>query len=105
LRRARGKSLLHEVPTRGVEWPSGARLAYGSKRSKPQRHSEDAQIVVVDPVSEPGVTDLIEPLELVEADGIAVWHKDAVEGDSQTRLAKRCDFFCLTEQLRSCGDQ
>src|SRR5262249_4147149 len=88
LRCARGKSLLHEVAPRGVECPSGARLAYGSKRSERQGHSEDAQIVVVDLVSEPSITDLIEPLELVKADGIAVWHKDAVEGDSQARLAK-----------------
>jgi len=103
LRRAHGETLAHEVATRGVECASCAGLAHGSKCSNRERYSEDAEIVVVDLVPEPGVADLVEPLELVEGDGISVGHEDAVERDGQTCLAKRFHLLRFTEQLRSCG--
>src|SRR5882757_6202680 len=63
------------------------------------------EIVVVDLIPQAGITYLVEPLELIQADRITIRHDEAVEGDSKPRLAERIDLLRLTENLRSSGNQ
>src|SRR5208283_5636957 len=79
LRGALREPLTHEVATSCVECASGSGFADGSKCSNRKRDTENAEIVVIDLIPQPGVTDLVEPLELVEADGIPVGHEHAME--------------------------
>jgi hypothetical protein len=55
--------------------------------------------VVVDLVPQAGVADLVESLELVEADGIPVGHEHAMEDDGQACLAEGVHLLGFTEQL------
>ena len=55
--------------------------------------------MVIDLVPQPGVAGLVEPLELVEADGIAVGHEQPMEHNGQTRLAERVDLLRFTESF------
>src|SRR5260370_18296914 len=102
---ADSEALAHEVPTGCVECASGAGFADSSKRSHRQGDSEDAKVVVVDLVSETGVADLVEPLELIEADGIPVGHEHAMEHDGQTCLPKGVNLLGFAQQLRACRYQ
>ncbi len=80
-RRLRGalcESLAHEVGARCVERTSGSRFGDGSQCADREGHSEDAEIVVIDLIPQPRIADLIEPLELIEADGISVGHEQAM---------------------------
>ena len=83
----------HDKRTRGVGFRHGSESANG------QRDSEDAEIVVVDLVSETGVTDLVEAFELIEADGIAVRHEHAMEEDGETCLAEGVHLLGFAQQL------
>jgi len=95
------ESLAHEVATAGGE--SAARSAFrdGSQATDRQRDPEDAEVVVVDLVPQSRIADLVEPLEPVETDGIAVGHEHAMEQDGQTHLAEGVHFSGFTQQLRS----
>ena len=77
----------------------------GSESADGERYSEDAEIVVVDLIPQAGVADLVEPLELIEADGIPVRHEHAMEDDGQTGLAEGVHLLRFTEQLRTCRNQ
>ena len=79
--------------------PAGSAFGDGSESADRERNTEDAEIVVIDLVPQAGVADLVEPLELVEADGIAVGHEHAMEHDGQTRLAEGVDFLGFPEKL------
>ena len=46
----------------------------GSESPDGQRHPKDAEVVVVDLIAQPGVADLVEPLELIEANRIPIRH-------------------------------
>jgi hypothetical protein len=61
--------------------------------------------VVVDLIAEAGITYLVEPLELVQADGITIRHDEAMKRDGEPRLAERIDLLRLTQNLRSGGNQ
>ena len=99
LRGALRESLAHEVGAGRVEGTSGSRFRNGSESANRQRHSEDAEIVVVDLIPQPGVADLVESLELIEADGISVGHEHAMEHDGQTCLAEGVHLFRFSQQL------
>ena len=77
----------------------------GSESADRERDSEDAEIVVVDLIPQPRIADLIEPLELIEADGIAIGHEQAMEHDGQTCLAEGVHLLGFTEQFGACGNQ
>ena len=83
----------------------GSAFRNRSERTDGERNTEDAEIVVIDLVPQTGVADLVESLELIEADGIAVGHQDAMEDDRETRLAEGVDFLGFTKQLRACGNE
>src|SRR5580704_15257274 len=68
------KSLPHQVGTGCVKGACYSAFRDGSYRSDRQRDTEDPQVVVIDLVPQARVADLVEALELVEADGIAVRH-------------------------------
>ncbi len=56
-------------------------------------------------VAETCVSDLIHPFELVEADGIPVWHDEPVKRDSKLRLTERVHPLCFSENLRAGRNQ
>jgi hypothetical protein len=57
------------------------------------------KIVIVHLVAECGFADLIEALELVEADRQAVRHDQSMEYDGKALLAKRLNFLRFAEDL------
>ncbi len=105
LRGALRESLAHEIGTGCVERACRSSFGDRSDRSDGERHTEDAEIVVVDLVPQAGVADLVEPLELVEADGISVRHEQAMEHDGETCLAEGVHLLGFAEQLRACRNE
>src|SRR6266478_6825722 len=99
------KSLPETVGSRLAQDPSGANLRHGSECANRQRGAEDAEIVLVDLIPQAGITYLVEPLELIQADGITVRHDEAMKHDGKPRLAERIDLLRLTQNLRSGGNQ
>src|ERR1700719_1243504 len=51
--------------------------------------AEGRDIVLVHLITKAGVPDLVQANELVEAVRAAVWHQEAMEPDSKTRLSER----------------
>src|SRR5712671_5451585 len=88
LRGTRCKSLAHEFTSRRSSNAASACLGDRSKSADGQRHTENAEIVVVCLIAQTGVADLVESSELVEADGITVGHDEAVEDNGKPRLAR-----------------
>src|SRR5271156_5028513 len=93
------ESLAHEVKTGCVERPGCSGLGNSSESADRQRYSEDAEIMVVDLIPQASVADLVESLELIEADGISVGHEHPMENDGQTCLAEGVHLFRFTQQL------
>ena len=83
--------------------PAGSAFSDRAEGADGERCAEDAQIVVVDLVAQPGVADLVEALELVEADGIAVRHEQAMEHDGEACLAEGVDLFRFAENFDPAG--
>ena len=104
LRRRLRESLAHEVGIRCGERTRGPCLANGSESANSERDSEDAEVVIVDLIPQAGVADLVEPFELIEADGIPIGHEHAMEHDGQTGLAEGIDLLGFAEQLRTCRE-
>src|ERR1700733_1923248 len=69
------------------------------------RRAEDLDIVVVDLVLQAGIPDLIETVELVEIDGVAIRHEQPMEGHGKTFLAQTSNLLDVTEDERALGDQ
>src|ERR1700683_4422840 len=103
LRSALREPLAEEVGTACVKGARCSGFPDCSQSADGERHAEDAEIVVVDLIPQPGVADLVEPLELIETDGIPVRHEHSMEHDGQTGLAEGVHLLRLTEQLRACG--
>ncbi len=61
--------------------------------------------MVVHFVSESCFTDLIQPLELVEADGVTVRHYEPVEENSEPLLAERLNLLRFSQHFRASGDK
>src|SRR5260370_17106274 len=61
--------------------------------------------MVVTPVAQSRLGDLIQTLELVEADGVTVRHDETVKENGQTLLTKRFDFLGFSEDLRPGRDK
>ena len=61
--------------------------------------------MVVDLVAKAGVTDLVEALELIEADRVTIRHDEPVEDNGETGLTGVINLPRLPEEFRSSGDQ
>ena len=72
----------------GAAEPDGAQVLAESA-DEPDRgcSSECCQVVVVDLVMKRGVTSLVQPRELIEADGAAIREHKSVECNGQPRLS------------------
>jgi hypothetical protein len=71
------------------------------------RGTEDLEVVVVDLIFQSFLSDLIQTLELVEIDGVAVWHDQAVKNDGHAALlaeAGGSNLLCFAQNNRSLGD-
>jgi len=55
--------------------------------------------MIVDLVFQSGGTSLVEPFELIEAYGVAIWHEEAMEGNGQAALPERVNLLGFTEDL------
>src|SRR5207248_10642357 len=93
------KSLSHEVGAGLGQGTGGPALRDCAERANSQRDSEDSEVVVVRLITKANVADLVQTLELVEADGIAVRHDEPMEGYGETRLAKRVHLFGFAEDF------
>ena len=82
-----------------TNWAKPADQANGS------RGAERGQVVLIHLVAQPGVAELVQAGELVQAVGAAVGHEQAMEGDRQAGLAERLHRLRLAEQARAGGDQ
>ncbi len=105
LRSALCKPLAHEVRTRSGQRARSSTLRNGSECADGQRNSKNAEVVIVDLITKAGIAGLVKALKLVEAQGKAIRHNEAVEQNGETRLAKCIHFFCLAKDLRPCGDE
>ena len=82
-------------------------LARSGNHTQSDRGAEDLKVVVVYLVLQSFLTDLIETLELVEIDGVTVWHNQAVENDGHPALlaeACRSNLLCFAQDNRSFGN-
>jgi len=61
------------------------------------RRAEDFNVMVVDLVFEASGSGLIETVELVEIDGVAIRHQQPMEGDGEALLAKPETFWTSPE--------
>src|ERR1035438_8588450 len=71
------------------------------------RGAEDLKIVVVDLVPQSFLSDLVEPVELVEIDGITVRHDQTMKHNGHPALlAEACgsNLLCFTQNNRSFGN-
>ena len=84
-----------------------ARARFGDRAdgADGERSAEDAQVMVVDLVAKAGVAGLVETLELVEADGVAVRHEQPVEEHGEARLAERFDLARFSENFAARGNE
>ena len=79
----------------------------GTVHTQSYRGTEDLEVVVVDLIFQSFLSDLIQTLELVEIDGVAVWHNHAVKNDGHSTLlaeARRSNLLCLPQNNRSLGN-
>ena len=65
---------------------------------------ERRQVVVVHPVTEPRIADLVEPHEIVQSIRAAVRHDQAMEGNGETRFAEGTHWLRFTQHAGSSGD-
>jgi hypothetical protein len=93
------KSLAHEIAAGCRENARSPGFGDGTDRADGQRHAEKAEVMVVDLVAETRVSDLVEPLEMVEARGISVRHHQAMKRNGETGLSEGLDLASLAEQL------
>src|ERR1700737_1760868 len=75
LSHASRKSLTHDVCAGCREGAARSGFGDGSQNTDGERDAEDAQVVVVHLIAQPGVADLVETFELVEVDGETVRHE------------------------------
>src|SRR5712692_8088499 len=61
--------------------------------------------MVVNPVAKSRFSDLIQTLELVEADGVTVRHDEPVKENGQALLAEGFDFLGFSEHFRTSRDK
>ena len=61
--------------------------------------------MVVDLVAKAGVTDLVEALELIEADRVTIRHDEPVEDNGETGLTGVINLPGLPEEFRPSGDE
>ena len=61
--------------------------------------------MIVDLVAESGVADLIEPLKMIKAHGVAVWHEQPVKRNGEPPLPETLHLPRFTEKFRSCRNQ
>ena len=69
------------------------------------RRAEDLDIVIVHLVLEAGGPRLIETVELVEVDGVAIRHQQAMKGDGEALLAEAGNLLRIAEDECALGDQ
>ena len=69
------------------------------------RRAEYLDVVVVDLVLEAGGSGLIETVELVEIDGVAIRHEQPMEGDGEALLAEAGDLLHIAQDERAFRDQ
>src|SRR5262249_31270185 len=105
LREALSEAFAKAVSARLSEHASCSRLARRANDAKRERCAKDAGVVVVHLITQPGVADLIEALELVETDGISVGHDQTVKGHGKSRLAECFHSSCLAEDLAASRNQ
>jgi hypothetical protein len=99
LRGALRESLAHKVRTGCVERACCSTFGDRSQSTDGERHSENAEIVVVHLIAQACIANLVETLELIEAYGIAVRHEHSMEYDGQTCLAESVHFLGFAKQL------
>jgi len=61
-------------------------LACPGNHAQSDRSTEDFKVVIVYLVLKPFLSDLVEPVELVEIDGVTIRHNQAMEDDSDSPL-------------------
>src|SRR5580704_3616255 len=74
-------------------------LARPGNHTQSYRGTKDLEVVIVDLIFQSFLSDLIQTLELVEIDGVAVWHKQTVKNHGHSPLlaeARRSNLSCLT---------
>src|SRR5580700_4014671 len=82
-------------------------FARSGNHAQGYRSTEDLKVVVVYLILHPFLSDLIETLELVEVDGVAVRHNQAVKHDGHPALlakARRSDLLSLAQHDRPFGN-
>src|SRR5713226_6824813 len=85
---------------RGNGAPTLRDLACSSDHTQSYRGAEDLKVVIVYLVLQSSLTDLVEAVELVEIDGVAVRHNQAVKNNGHSPLlaeACRSNLLCFTE--------
>ena len=82
-------------------------LACSSNHTQSYRGAEDLEVVVVDLIFQPFLSDLVEALELIEIDGVTVWHNQAVKNHGHPALlaeARRSNLLRFAQNNRSLGN-
>src|SRR5205807_1255440 len=105
LRGALREPLAHEIAAGRREGARRSAFGHGPDRSNRERGAEDAEVMVVDLVAEAGVADLVEPLKVVEAGGIAIGHNQAMKRNREPRLPEALDFPGFPQQFRANRNQ
>ena len=84
---------------------SGVRLRPPRRGRRGEGSAKDAQVVVVNLVAKAGIAGLVETLELVKADGVAVRHEQPMKDDGKTRLTEGFDLARFTENFAARRNQ
>src|SRR5690242_14137019 len=84
---------------------SGAGFGNGTESADGERSAKDLCVVVVDLVLQPDVARLVEPVELVEAHGVAVGHDKSMEEYGKPGGSGGFDLACFTEKAAPSGNQ
>src|SRR5208282_4485117 len=61
-------------------------LTRSGNHTQSDRGAENLKVMIVDLVFQPFLSDLIETLKLIEIDGVAVWHNQAVKNHGHPAL-------------------
>src|ERR1019366_4143805 len=107
---SRKEHVLREIHFHAVSLPnrdSGRDLTGSGDDTQSDRGAEDLKIVVVDLVLQSFLSDLVEPVELVEIDGITVLHDQTMKHNGHPALlAEACgsNLLCFTQNNRSFGN-
>jgi len=89
----------------GVEHGSAANLGNAAEDTDGKRCSKDSGVMVVDLVAESSGSLLIEPLELIKADRVAVRHNEPMEGECQTLLSETVNLAGFSDDLGARGNE